>query len=752
MTTHSDPTLSRLFTPRSIAIVGASATPGKIGAMPVSLLRQHGYDGRILPINPRADSIQGLPAAPDLAALDTDVDLVILAVPAAHAAQALQSARPGQVGGAVVFTSGFSETGAEGVAMQEALCAIARERGIRLLGPNCLGYMNVRHKVYATFSPAPANGAVALGGIGMVSQSGAFGAYAYCMARERGLGLSHWISTGNEADIDVADCINWLAHDADTRVIMAYMEGCRDGAKLRGALAAARDAGKPVVVTKIGRTQAGAQAAASHTAALAGDDAVYDALFRQYGALRARSIEDFFNLGYALDTWQQRPQGKRLGIFTISGGVGALMADEAEEAGLSLPEPDAAAQARLLERVPFAGPRNPVDVTGQVVSEPGLLLATADDMLADGRYDALAVFLAAAGSSEALWPTFETFAREMRARHPDVPLAFCALFPPERRRELERLGTLVFEDPSAAIRTIGAVAGLAAASGAASDAASDGSKTGSKTGSTNSSTNGSTTGTTSGNTDGTSNAGPNAHASMPPVAANTAPLRDTYNEVQAMDVLRQAGLPVPDCTLATDADTAVAAAARAAGPVVLKVVSPDILHKSDVGGVKLNLSGEDAVRHGHAAILDSVRTHCPTARIDGVLVAPMAPKGVECIVGMHSDPVFGPVVMFGLGGVFVEVLKDVSFRLAPFDHAQALSMIREIKGYALLQGARGAPPCDINALADALVALSRFADARREDFSSVEINPLLALPDGQGVLALDAVLIPSAGRGGVRSS
>lgn len=742
MTTHSDPTLSRLFTPRSIAIVGASATPGKIGAMPVSLLRQHGYDGRILPINPRADSIQGLPAAPDLAALDTDVDLVILAVPAAHAAQALQSARPGQVGGAVVFTSGFSETGAEGVAMQEALCAIARERGIRLLGPNCLGYMNVRHKVYATFSPAPANGAVALGGIGMVSQSGAFGAYAYCMARERGLGLSHWISTGNEADIDVADCINWLAHDADTRVIMAYMEGCRDGAKLRGALAAARDAGKPVVVTKIGRTQAGAQAAASHTAALAGDDAVYDALFRQYGALRARSIEDFFNLGYALDTWQQRPQGKRLGIFTISGGVGALMADEAEEAGLSLPEPDAAAQARLLERVPFAGPRNPVDVTGQVVSEPGLLLATADDMLADGRYDALAVFLAAAGSSEALWPTFETFAREMRARHPDVPLAFCALFPPERRRELERLGTLVFEDPSAAIRTIGAVAGLAAASGATSDAASDGSKTGS----TNSSTNGSTTGTTSGNTDGTSNAGPNAHASVPSVNASTAPLRDTYNEVQAMDVLRQAGLPVPDCTLATDADTAVAAAARAAGPVVLKVVSPDILHKSDVGGVKLNLSGEDAVRHGHAAILDSVRTHCPTARIDGVLVAPMAPKGVECIVGMHSDPVFGPVVMFGLGGVFVEVLKDVSFRLAPFDHAQALSMIREIKGYALLQGARGAPPCDIHALADALVALSRFADARREHFSSVEINPLLALPDGQGALALDAVLIPSAGR------
>jgi len=714
MTTPSDASLSRLFNPGSIAVVGASATPGKIGAMPVSLLRQHGYDGRILPINPRADVIQGLPAAPDLAALDGDVDLVILAVPAAHAAQALERARPGQVGGAVVFTSGFSETGASGVRMQEQLCAIARERGIRLLGPNCLGFMNVRRNVYATFSPAPANGAVAAGGIGMVSQSGAFGAYAYCMARDRGLGLSHWISTGNEADIDVADCIEWLARDADTRVIMAYMEGCRDGAKLRRALAAARDAGKPVVVTKIGRTQAGAQAAASHTAALAGDDAVYDALFRQYGALRARTIEEFFNLGYALDTWKQRPQGKRLGIFTISGGVGALMADDAEDAGLSLPEPDALAQARLLERVPFAGPRNPIDVTGQVVSEPGLLLATADDMLADGRYDALAVFLAAAGSSDTLWPTFETFAREMRSRHPDVPLAICALFPPDRRRELERLGTLVFVDPSAAIRTIGAVANLADTRVA-----------------------------------GQTIADPSDAA---PAATSTAKVFDTYNEVQAMEVLRLAGIPVPDCTLATNADTAVAAAARASGPVVLKVVSPDILHKSDVGGVKLNLSGEDAVRRGHAAILDSVHSHRPDARIDGVLVAPMAPKGVECIVGVHGDPVFGPVVMFGLGGVFVEVLKDVSFRLAPFDRTQAMAMIREIKGYALLQGARGTPPCDIGALADALAALSQFAHAHRDDFSSIEINPLLALPDGQGALALDAVLIPNAARACGRSS
>ncbi len=700
MTQLPDPSLSRLFDPQSIAIVGASATPGKIGAMPITLLLQHGYSGRIIPVNPRADIIAGLPALPGLDALDDAVDLAILAVPAAHAAQALERARPGQVGAAVVFTSGFSETGTDGAAQQERLCTIARERGIRLLGPNCLGFMNVRRNVYATFSPAPANGVVAPGGIGMVSQSGAFGAYAYSMARERGLGLSHWISTGNEADIDVADCIEWLARDTDTRVIMAYMEGCRDGAKLRRALAAARDADKPVVVTKIGRTQAGAQAAASHTAALAGDDAVYDALFRQYGALRARTIEEFFNLGYALDTWKRPPQGRRLGIFTISGGVGALMADEAADTGLALPEPAADAQARLLQRVPFASGRNPVDVTGQAVSEPGLLLATADDMLADGRYDALAVFLAAAGSSEALWPTFEAFARQMQARHPGVPLAISALFPPARRRELERLGCLVFPDPSAAIRTIGAVAGLG------------------------------------------SGPAPGVVEASPATAdAGALPLLDAYNEVQAMELLRQAGLPASPCVLAGDADAAVRAAASLGAACVLKVVSPDITHKSDVGGVKLNVQGDDALRSAYADILAAVRQHRPDARIDGVLVAPMAPKGVECIAGVHCDPVFGPVVMFGLGGVFVEVLKDVSFRLAPFGRDDALAMIREIKGYALLQGARGAPPCDIGALAEALAALSRFAHARRADFSSVEINPLLALPEGQGVVALDAVVI-----------
>src|SRR3569833_1234781 len=271
----------------------------------------------------------------------------------------------------------------------------------------------------------------------MVSQSGAFGAYAYVMARERGLGLSYWISTGNEADSDVADCIEWLVDDPHTRVIMAYLEGCRDGAKLKRALGRAQAAGKPVVVTKGGRTGSGAMAAASHTAALAGNDAVYDALFRQYGALRAHTVEEFFNIGYALSICGRPPAVRSTAIMTVSGGVGALMADDAEDAGLALPPLSDAAQQRILARVPFAGPRNPVDITGQATSEPELLDFAAQQILAGGQHGSLLVFLAAAGSSDALWPHFKAFAQKVRRDHPGIPLALCALFTTERRRELE---------------------------------------------------------------------------------------------------------------------------------------------------------------------------------------------------------------------------------------------------------------------------------------------------------------------------
>lgn len=689
--------LQNLFCPASIAIIGASATPQKIGAVPVALLRKFGYAGEIYPVNPKADKIQDLKSYPSIGTIGAPIDLAILAVPSALAYQALEEAAAAQVKSAVMFTSGYAETGDAGREEQARLTALASAKGVRLLGPNCLGFMNVRENVYSTFSPAPNSGLVRAGSIGMVSQSGAFGAYAYSMARERGLGLSYWISTGNEGDIDVADCIAWLVNDPHTRVIMVYMEGCRNGDKLKEALGMAQAAGKPVVVTKVGRTGAGALAAASHTAALAGDDAVYDALFRQYGALRAHTIEAFFNIGYALDVCGKPPANRNIGIMTVSGGVGALMADDAEEAGLQLPPLSQAAQQQILERVPFAGPRNPVDVTGQATSEPELLEYAARLMLKDGAYGSLLVFLAAAGSSDALWPHFRNLAQTLRRDHPDIPLALCALFAPERRRELEALGCLVFSDPSAAVRTIAVISGLSESVAAAPAMLKPGMEV--------------------------------------PLPAGL------LNEAAALAVLKEAGIPTMPFQIASTHDAAVAAAERIGYPVVLKIVSADITHKSDIGGVRLALADDRAVRQAFDEIMLAARRNAPGAKIDGIMVAPMIRDGVECILGVQRDPVFGPVVMFGLGGIFVETMKDVSFRLAPFGKEEALRMIDEVKAKSLLRGARGRPLADIDALADALARLSQFAVGMKHRIDSIDINPFVVLPKGRGAMALDAVVI-----------
>lgn len=449
--------LGRLFQPRSIAVIGASATPGKIGGMPVAHLIRHGYSGKVYPVNPKAKEIQGLAAYPSMASIGSPVDMVIVAVPQALAGAAIEEAARAGAGSAVVFTSGYAEIGGGGSQAQQGLAELACQYDMPILGPNCLGFMNVREKLYATFSPAPLAGLVDAGHVGMVTQSGAFGGYAYSLARERGLGLSYWMSTGNQCNVEVADCIDWLVDDEHTRVIMAYLEGCRDGARLQHALQRAHEAGKPVVITKVGRTGAGAAAAAAHTASVAGDDATYETLFQQCGAIRALNIEDFFNYGYALSVLPRRPAGRRLGILTLSGGVGALMADDAELEGLELPALPQAAQQALVERVPFAGPRNPVDITGQATSEPDLLGFGGDLVGQSDSYDSLIVFLAAAGASHALWERFSEALLQTRQQYPDLVIAVCALLSGSDRQEMDQAGIPSFVDPTATIRVLSAI-------------------------------------------------------------------------------------------------------------------------------------------------------------------------------------------------------------------------------------------------------------------------------------------------------
>jgi acyl-CoA synthetase (NDP forming) len=560
--------------------------------------------------------------------------------------------------------------------------------------------MNIARNVYATFSPAPGVGRVAAGRIGLVSQSGAFGAYAYSMARARGVGLSLWATTGNEADVQFADCLAWLAQDPATDVIMGYMEGCRDGPRLRAALALAQAHGKPVVMVKVGSTALGAQAAASHTAALAGDDAVYDAVFRQYGVLRARNLTEFFDLAHSAAV-AGRPRDRSIGLFTLSGGVGALMADEASAQGLDVQPLSEAAQDTLRSWVPFAAPRNPVDITGQVTNDMSLLERSARVMLDDRGFASWMGFLAAAGASDAFWPMLRELVGSLRAAYPDTLLAISTLLAPERRTELEAMRCLVFADPSDGIRTIAALAGL-------------------KTG-----------------------AAPSTALAPPAAPLKLAP--GTMSEPAALALLAEAGVPVVAHRVVHSADEAAAAAEAIGDAVVVKIVSADIPHKSDVGGVALGLHGAAQARAAFERTRDRAIAARPDARLGGALVARMLTGGVECIAGVHRDPVFGPVLMFGLGGIHVETLRDVSLRALPITRDDALAMVRGLRAFAILDGARGRAPVDLGSIADALCALADFALRAGDSLDSAEINPLIARPlaDG-GCVAVDALVV---GRG-----
>ncbi len=693
--------LDPLFKPRSVAVIGASSTPTKIGGLPIAFLLAQGFAGEIYPINPKASEIQGLAAYPTIADVKGRVDLAIIAVPATMAPAAVDDAIAAGVSGIVLFSSGFAEISDEGARAQRDLVARAQQAGVRVLGPNCLGFMNLADKVFATFSPVVGQGVAKTGRIGLVSQSGAYGAYAFTLARERGLGLSYWITTGNEGGVDFADCVAWLARDPDTDVILGYMEGCRDGRKLERALADARAAGKPVVITKVGRTEIGAQAAASHTAALAGEDAVFDAVFRQYGVYRAHSIEEFFDIGYAVSV-AGLPQDDHLGVFTVSGGAGVLIADAADDAGLSLPALSEAGQGRIRELVPFAAPRNPVDITGQITNDLSLFETSLEIMLEEGDYGMMLSFLAAAGGG----PMGEEIVRQIvtvRHRYPDRLFSAVSVFKPEVRRLLEDNGCLAFEDPSRAVRALAALARFAR--GFAATPRED-----------------------------------RTDDRIKPVSL--AP--ETHSEADSFALLAQAAVPVPEHRLVTSAGQAAAASEALGYPLVAKIASADIGHKSDIGGVRLNLADADAVARAYTEITLAAREACPDARLDGVLLSPMEYEGVECIVGVQRDPAFGPVVMLGLGGVFVEVLGDVSFRTAPLTPAMAMNMIGELRGRELLFGARGRPRADVGALAELLVRVSEFAVAAGDSLESLDINPVLVRPEGRGAVALDALVIGRA--------
>lgn len=694
---QTEASLDEIFNPRAIAVIGASSNPAKIGGLPVAYLKSLGYSGDIIPINPNASEIQGLKAYPDLKSAPGGIDLAIVAVPASLVEAAVEDAAAAGVKGLIMFSSGFAEIGEAGAAAQVRIANIAKSSGMRILGPNCLGYMNVAADLYATFSPVVQLGTPKPGRVAIVSQSGAFGAYALTLARLRGIGISHWVTTGNEADVDFAECVEWLARDAGTDVIVGYMEGCRDGDRLRRAFASARAHGKPVIMAKVGRSEAGAQAAASHTAALAGEDAVFDGVFRQYGVLRGESIEACFDMAYAASVGGL-PRSDRLGLFTVSGGAGVLMADEAAAQGLQVPELSAQTQAKVLELIPFAAPRNPLDITGQVVNVEGAFGKSLDLMAGDGTCDSIMAFIAVAGLSPKLGPVIAEQIEEVRAAHPSIPIYAITVCDDAFRERLEGAGCPVFSDPNRAVRAAAALSRVTASFATQAEP-------------------------------------------LQIVRGTTAALPASSTEPEALALLAEAGMPTTPFKLAKSPQEAGAAAGAFDCPVALKIVSPDIQHKTEVGGVRLGLTNAEEASQAAAEILAAAAQKAPGARLDGVMIAPMARGVAECVIGVQQDEAFGPVVMFGLGGVHVEALKDVTFRAAPVSEEEALRMIGEVRALRLLTHPRGSAPADIGALAKLIAQVSEFAVKHANAIQSMDLNPVIVKPEGEGLVIADALII-----------
>lgn len=689
--------LQALFAPGSIAVVGASRAKEKLGYLVLRNVKTSGFPGPIYPVNPRARQILGLRAYPSVTAIPDAVDLAIIVVPRPAVLPVIEDCAVKRVRAAIIMTAGFRETGPAGAALEQAIVQVARRVGMRILGPNCLGAIDTVTPLNASFAsrmPEP-------NGIAFLSQSGALGTAILDWAAGRHLGFSKFVSLGNEADVTESDILSVWENDESVRVIAGYLEGVPDGGRFR-ATASRVTRRRPVVVLKGGRTAAGSQAVASHTGALAGSDLAYSAAFRQTGVIRVDTLEALFDAALAFSA-QPRPAGRRLIIVTNAGGPAIVATDAASLHHLTLaPLAASTVQALKSQLPPSASTANPIDVLGDAGTDRYRLAI--DLALADPNGDALLVILTPQLRTDVVGTARAVVEA---AGHANRPVLASFMGSVGVRAGLEILtagGVPNYPFPERAVAALAAMADEEEA---------------------------------------------RRRPTSPPrrfpvdrekvdrliahARAIAGPNVDSYDAAQ---IVAAYGVPVPPGVLAKSPDEAAQGATRIGFPVVLKVVSPDILHKSEVGGVRLNLKTPEEVRQAYLSILASVQRAAPGARILGIAVWAMAAPGIETIVGLSIDPTFGHLVLFGLGGIYVEVLRDVSFRIAPITPEDARAMIQEIRAYPILAGARGQPPADVAALAAIVERISQLATDHPE-IRELDVNPLIVYSAGRGALAVD---------------
>jgi len=699
--------LEHFFSPGTIAVVGASREEGKVGHDLLKNIIRYGYKGKVYPVNPRADSILGLRVYGNLNEIQDKIDLAVVVVPAPHVIKTVDDCIKKGIDSIVVISAGFKEAGMEGAALERELLGKVRKHSVRMLGPNCLGLIDTQSGLNASFAPdMPAKGNIAF-----FSQSGALCTSILDWAAKECIGFSKFISMGNKSDIDEVDLIKAMALDPGTRVILGYLEGVKNGAAFMN-IARKTTESKPMIVVKSGGTAAGAKAASSHTGTLAGSESAFDAAFKQSGIIRARTVEELFD--YArIFSYQQLPKGSRIAVITNAGGPGIIAADAVERSALTMASFSRETIDYLRSILPsMANVYNPVDVLGDARSDRYKYVV--EKVVQDPNVDIILIILTPQAMTE-IEKTVEVISEISSYAGKTIVTSFMG-----GKRIEDGLRLMCqkkvpnYSFPERAISSVEAMYKYALWQ----------KKTARET------------------------------KEIPVQKEKASSILETVrqagrrnlDELEAKQVVSAYGFRIPKSILAVSETEAVKAAEEIGYPVVIKISSPDILHKSDFGGVITGIKNADEVKKCFCDILQKARRFVPGAEIKGVLVQQMIKGGREVILGMSRDSQFGPLLMFGLGGIYVEVLHDVSFRIAPLGYEDAEEMIREIRSFSILKGVRGEKPLDIDAIIENILKLSQLV----MDFPEVmemDINPLMVLPQGEGAIAVDARITISHNKG-----
>lgn len=702
--------LHSFFYPQSVAVLGASENPKKLGNIQVKALLDGGFQGDIFPIHPTSNAIHGVKCYSSLQAVSHAVDLVIFCLSAHQIQQGLEQCVEKKVKAAIIFASGFSETGESGEKQQKQIADYAKKHGLRLLGPNCVGLVNTLNGLVGTFSPAVMSYPLSeRRAVGYVSQSGAFGVLTYMAAAQHGLTFNYFVSVGNEMDTSFEDVVEYMVHDKQTKVISGYLEGAKKPEKLRGLAYEALEKGKPIIVMKAGRGTAGKRAAASHTGSLAGSNDIYDAFFKQTGMIRANDYDEIISFS-KLFLSGKLPTGRNTVIITSSGGRGINEADRCEANGLLIPKLNEETQRKIKQVIPsFASAANPIDLTAAAsVSAPELFTAPLKALMEDPDVDNIILT-----EFPLFWDEETKELQEFVEMCKNTnKFVFVSTFPlegmsiPKGQQYMVDHGVPVIPGN---LQAISALAKLVEYSEKYRAYQKESVRE-------------------------------RASIQKKENVAYLLQENQILSEWDASKVLQAYEIPTTKKSLATTVDEAVQQANSIGYPVVLKIDSKDILHKTEAGGIRLSLQNAEQVKQAFDDILLSAHKYHPDAHINGVMVQEMVAKGTEVIVGVTRDASFGPVIMFGLGGIFVEVFKDIAFRVAPITRQDALEMINEIKGKAIFDGVRGEEALDVEAIVDILLRVSSLV--QDYDIEELDLNPIIVTE--KCAKAVDALIVTSA--------